>query len=156
MECSCVVISLTTNPVTIDDLRKLIVDRVKSVKNVWVTNLTTNHAFKGSEFKVSNFSGLYSISVETEYITQERFEGDIKEVIKDIRRVFYEHRNMCEYLYDIQVYNPYEIGFTLDVTIKETVDGEQVLAQAINAMNAHLSQEVEFKILVGNTINIDF
>lgn len=138
---------MTTNPVTIDDLRKLIVDRVKSVKNVWINTLTTTYSFKGSEFNVSDFSGIYAISVEMEYVSRSIFESEKSQVYKDIRSTFYEHRNICEYLYDINIFEPYELTFKIDITIEEMVHGEHMLAQAINAMNAYLSQEVQFKSL---------
>lgn len=138
---------MTTNPVTITDMRKLILDRVPSVKNVWITTLTTDHNFKGIDFQISTFSGLYSIQVEMEYISAATFEDKKAEVMKVIRRVFYEHRNICEYLYDIQVYSPYQLAFHFDISIDETAHGEYVLAEVINAINDYLSKDVEFKSL---------
>ncbi|MCH2233069.1 MAG: hypothetical protein MK078_02365 [Crocinitomicaceae bacterium] len=138
---------LTTNPVTIDDLRKIIVDRVPSVKNVWVSNLSTTHTFKDAEVELKSISGLYSVNVEIEYVSKELFKQEKSIVQERIKSIFEEHRNICELLYDINVFDPYEIKFRVDLNIEETANGESLLAEAINLLNANLSQEVQFKSL---------
>ncbi len=138
---------LTTNPITINDLRKLIVDQVKNVKNVWIEPLLNKVDFRGQKETTKNVRGLYIIALEMENVPNNDFEQKKRELIDEVERVFYQHRNICEYLYDIYVLEPFELGFKLDVTIENTSNGESVLAQVINEMNHFLIQEVEFKSL---------
>ncbi len=135
---------LTTNPVTIDDMRKIIIDQIPNVKNAWITPYKTSI----SDYSVFQLNGLYSISVEIESLPlSEGYEIEKEKLSKEVERVFYNNRNLCEDIYEIIIYDPYEITFELELSIEETVLGERVLAQVINEINAYLLQKVTFKTL---------
>ena len=87
---------LPCNPLTINDYRKLIVDRVKEVANVW---LTPFRARVPAKF----VNGLYDIWLYVPNADPCSCDGEyLPDVIRDhVRRIYCDHRDLCEDLHAI-------------------------------------------------------
>lgn len=127
---------LTTNPVTINDYRKVIIDELEEVDNVWLYPLKPAHA-NGA------LNGLYKIVVQVSRDTAAdllagRTAGD--EIVQLVRKCFVSRRNLCEDLADeIVILKPVKVTIEADIQVATREHPEQLLAQVVhqleNAMN---------------------
>ena len=134
---------LTTNPVTFNDYRKLWIDQISNVKNVWVSPVSDYHT------DLDTVKGLLHIFVQKyEYQTnpnQEQIENN--RIRKDIQTLYNSNRNLCESLYAIEISQ--SLTFTIDFKIRllDLVDSEEVLAAILYRINAYLAPEVGYYAL---------
>lgn len=129
----------TTNPVTINDLRKLIIDQVEDVKNVWITCVNMDGTPSGNKLK-----GLYNITVELYFYDDRQAHA---EILQQVQNVFHAHRNLCEDIYDISICKPYTLGLKFNISLEDNVDGEDMLAQILYKLTNFLTPEVQFSSL---------
>jgi hypothetical protein len=140
---------LTTNPVTVKDYRKLLIDQVTNVKNVWL--IPHESSIDNSVNRATNLPimGLYDIYVDL----YNYFDGPSKMVeeserIKNsIKHTFFHARNIGEDINEIHILNPVKIGISLQLKINENADGEEVFANALYLVQNYLSPEVKFNSL---------
>jgi hypothetical protein len=117
---------MTCNPVTISDYRKLIVDRVPSVANVWLTPIKP-----GSE----NVGGCYHISLYVADMASNSTDcgGDPQlspQRIKDkVRTLYNQHRGLCEDVDQIDILTPVPVTVTADITVNDPQLADTVMAQ---------------------------
>jgi len=138
---------LTTNPIVKEDYRKLLVDGVHNVKNVWIR--THNQDRKTNCHSEFNIRGLYYIFVEMydydpnpEALSKE--EGRVK---NEMRALYHKHRNLCEDLYDVTILRPLNLDMELHLTIDVEADGEDVFAHIYYNINDFLTHEAKFESL---------
>lgn len=109
---------LPCNPVTERDYRKLLIDRVPTVGNVWLTPVTSGEV-----------QGLYDLGIYApgghDCATDERAPDAI---IDAVRRVYHRHRGLCEDLRDITVLENVEAVVSADAGIDESRTPELILA----------------------------
>lgn len=138
---------LTTNPVTQSDYRKLVIDQVTNVKNVWFRpNNQVYHNSGSSDRLINNLKGLYHIYIEM-YDYDPDPVAQLKEenrIIGEVRKLFHAHRNLCEDVYDIVIFKPFELQLKLKLTLDKTVSGETVFANIYYRINDHLTHNVKF------------
>ncbi|OEJ98587.1 hypothetical protein A8C32_05140 [Flavivirga aquatica] len=131
---------LTTNPVTFNDYRKIWIDQIPNVKNVWV------YPIDDYEKELNNIKGLLHVFVEKyEYHvdpTQEATEN--KQIIDEVQDLYNSHRNLCESLYAVEVYKPLTLSVDLRITLLDLVDGEEILANILHRINDYLAPEVSY------------
>lgn len=136
---------LTTNPITVDDFRKLFIDGVTNVKNVWIKsqNQESDHTFHTTQ---KNLKGLYHIFIEMyEYSTDPVERKDEEDrIIHDVRGLFHKHRNLCEDLYRVTIFKPFHLHLRMKLTIGHTANGEEVFAKIFFKVSDYLSHEVRF------------
>ena len=140
---------LTTNPVIKEDYRKMMVDGVKNVKNVWIKTHNQDRYGENRDGNRMNIKGLYHVFVEMyEYDSDpKQLKIDEKHVKNSIKALFHAHRNLCEDLYQITILKPYFLNMKLSLTLDMEVDGEVIFAQIYYNINDHLSHEANFKSL---------
>lgn len=137
----------TTNPVTVSDYRKLILDRFREVRNVWINPIEI------SEFGLE-LTGLYKVFLQLDRPTispqledklqdensdlQKSADEPKKEQLEDTLRevnIFLEnHRNLCERFHSITI--PEQVGVSVNVK----------LIIAFTAETALLKAEIFFKL----------
>ncbi|MFY1826881.1 hypothetical protein ACN47A_13255 [Myxococcus fulvus] len=109
---------LPCDPVTERDYRKLLIDRVPQVANVWLTPVTTGEV-----------QGLYDVTIlapgRDDCATDERSPDAI---IDAVRRVYSRHRALCEDLRDISLLEPLEATVVAEASIDERRTPEDILA----------------------------
>lgn len=118
---------LTTDPVTINDYRKLILDQVPQLRNVWIEKDDAH----GSALK-----GLYRVFIDVP-------ENQDKDTIKEnVREMLVSNRNLCEDFKDITILDPYYITIKSAIVLQKGVDADQVLADILFEVDNFLSPPV--------------
>ncbi len=140
---------LTTNPVIKEDYRKLLVDGVNNVKNVWIKTHNQERYGAINKSEKMNIKGLYHIFVEMyDYDSDPgQLKSEEKHVKDRVRSMFHAHRNLCEDLYQITILKPYFLELQLSLSLDIDVDGEEVFAQIYYNINDFLSHEAKFESL---------
>ncbi|MBL3526241.1 MAG: hypothetical protein JMN27_02690 [gamma proteobacterium endosymbiont of Lamellibrachia anaximandri] len=141
---------LPTEPVTTIDLRKLIIDQVPMVRNVWIEQDNSVNYFvdcsRGTQSTIAppedhnqteyRLNGLYRLRVEPhDRITKKL----TKQVTTDVAKVFHQHRNLCEDLAGIDLIREQAIRVCADIELTEEADIDLTCARIIHAMQQRLS-----------------
>lgn len=131
---------LTTDPITFNDYRKIWIDQITNVKNVWI------HPVDVESSSVNNAKGFMYVYVEKYVYAQEPEEELIENqrIIKEVIALYNDHRNLCEDIYKVEIYEPLFLTLELEVSLSEKVDGEEILATILNKINNYLTPEVNY------------
>ncbi|TCI93162.1 hypothetical protein [Tenacibaculum sp. M341] len=134
---------LTTNPVTFNDYRRIWIDQIENVKNIWV------YPIDDYQEELDNIKGLLHVFVEKhEYHHKPENEATENEALKaEIARLYHEHRNLCEGLYAIEIFKPLPLVVNFKIMLSDIANAEEVLANIIHAVNDYLAPEVNFSSL---------
>ncbi len=148
---------LTTNPVTVTDLRKVALD-VAGVKNAWVEPAQSSadfyyHAGKQEislapdppttepPAKVAvTMKGLYQVLIETSDLAG----IDGSEVRRNVALHLHKNRPLCEDFVDIQVLEPQLVQVQMALEIGPIEDPVDLLAQVLEAIEEQLSPMIPF------------
>jgi hypothetical protein len=138
--------ALTNAPVTINDYRKLFLDRFAELRNVWLDPVTEtlfantkkrNLARKASAdavpFKVR---GLYKIRL---LFRDDAKAARKKQVIEGLESFFYQNRNLCEDLEDIGITPLQDILVCAEIQLTADANIEKAHASVIFALQTFLS-----------------
>ena len=132
-----------SNPITVKDYRKLIIDQVKEVRNVWLlpTRPTEN-----------SLRGLYKVLVDLGKNSLEEGAAEMSpeqelEIIQKIREVYCNHRNLCEDVEEIIVLEPIDVSVYADIEINKIEEIELILAKIYYAIDQYFNPEVHFYAL---------
>lgn len=138
---------LTTNPVTINDIRKAVQDEITDVYNIWLERILSTHSSEG-------IKGLYAIYVQ---ITKEaasrmndknepKDKEEFKEQIKNqVRKTFISKRNLCEDCErDIIILEPIEIIVSADVSVSEDIIPEEILSSIYCGIEEYLNPPIKY------------
>ncbi len=131
---------LTTCPVSFSDYRKIWIDQIVNVKNVWV------YPVDNYSRDVSNIKGLLHVFVEKyQYKTDaDEDANDNERIIKELKEIYNSNRNLCEDIYDVEIYKPLRLTMSLNITLSSSVNGEEVLARIFNKVNDYLAPDVKY------------
>ncbi|MCB0401167.1 MAG: hypothetical protein KDD41_03730 [Flavobacteriales bacterium] len=137
---------LTTNPITMNDFRKVLIDGITNVKNVWIGSQDGIFVDSDEGNPQRNIKGLYHIFVEMyEYASDPTaLQDEENRIKKAVRKLFHAHRNLCEDLYDVTIYKPFPLQLVLKLTLSEMVNGEEIFANIFYKMSDYLTHEVRF------------
>ncbi|BDS13526.1 hypothetical protein [Aureispira anguillae] len=127
---------LPSNPVTQDDYRILIIDRIQYVKNAWVDPVRDN---------MQGIRGLYRILLQIDETA--RTEDGIRRIKKEVFALFNQHRNLCEDIESIQVLEVDKIEIFADIDIHSEAIAEEVLAEILFHLEEHLNPSIQFHTL---------
>lgn len=111
----------TTAPVTLEDYRKLFFAHIPELDNVWV--------------ECDTATGGYTVRVVLSPFEEE----NEKAVIKQIKKVYNSHRNLCEFLGEVMIVHPEELEFHAEFEIKPGEDASIVLAKLYGVILRYLS-----------------
>jgi hypothetical protein len=132
---------LTSNPVTIADYRKAIIDEVIEIDNVWLTPVAS--VSKGNFIK-----GLYKVEVQVnqklaqQWVPGNAFEKAIKTRVKES---FVSKRNLCEDINgDVIILKPVEIAIKAEIQIEASKVPEEVLAQIYRILQIAINRPVTY------------
>jgi hypothetical protein len=130
---------LPCNPVTINDYRKLIIDQVKGIRNVWLIPDDTN----------PDVRGLYRIALhvpdETECVCD--IANVATTVNQQVTEVYNRHRGVCEDLAAVYLLAPILTRAEARVAIAESVSPDKTLARIFFQLGLLLAPEIERKSL---------
>lgn len=128
--------ALTGPPVTVMDFRRLLIDQVPRLGNVW---LTPRPLGAGSA------DGLYDIRILPEtplpgmHVKRRRRHHD--RLVARVRRTFIRHRPLCEDIGSIRALRPLRTRIGAEVHLQPGARPEEVMAQAIYRLALALAPE---------------
>ncbi|OCX53152.1 hypothetical protein BEL04_02215 [Mucilaginibacter sp. PPCGB 2223] len=130
----------TSNPVTINDYRKAIIDEVKETDNVWLIPLLPTN-------DTNTIRGLYTIVVQVNKIFAKQWlagEADPATVSASVLKAYSSKRNLCEDIFnDIVVLKPVEVAIHADIQIEANLVPEQVLANIYLTLENNINKPVK-------------
>lgn len=128
--------ALPTNPVSIQDYRVLIIDRVQYVRNAWIEVVRDN---------LQGINGLYRVMLQIDEAA--RNPENIKRIKEEVWKVFSQHRNLCEDLDSIHVLGVERVTVFAELDISTDGIAEEILANILFKLEEYLNPTVEFHTL---------
>lgn len=124
-------------PLTIDDYRRLIADRVPEVANVWLRPLPPSATRR-------SVSGLYDIALYVPGADPCGCEGEpgLEDVRERALRVYTRHRNLCEDVRSVRVLSPIPTVVSAKITIDDSRAPEAILADVLFQIGLALAPEI--------------
>lgn len=134
--------SLPSNPVTIEDYMKLIIDHVKEeVRNIWIEPLR-RFSQKGA------INGLYHVKVwlqDSVYMMDtEARDKAYKDVKANVWKFLDQNRLLCEDFEDIVILKPQMLNLKASIRLDQGADAEDVLAKVFFEIDRAVSPLVRF------------
>jgi hypothetical protein len=161
---------LTCNPVTLLDLRKLLID-IPGVRNAWIEladpaetaiyqddkTVELQHQ-KSEPLKDGDPSRPSSAIVKPDglYIVRLELEDDmvadacgvksvpVDRILGDVRTILHRHRNLCEDFLDIVILDDEQVALCVDIEIDASANPEELLLQMVRELEEFLSPTVKF------------
>ena len=144
---------MTTHPVTLDDLRKLVLD-VAGVKNVWIEKVDAPglplYYHEGRQvlslqaeslaFETIHLKGLYRVLIETSDLAN--IDGTT--VKQDVVRRLHANRPLCEDFEQIEILKKNKVILNARIVIGPVDDIEAVLSNIYEKISNYLSPRVPF------------
>ncbi|MES2004843.1 MAG: hypothetical protein V4450_10010 [Bacteroidota bacterium] len=144
---------LTTNPFTVNDLRKLVLDSVPEVYNVWLEKIYSNQQSGYSK-------GLYNVVIQlfdpeeemeesvNEALAAEQMEAKIisleEEVIGRVKNIVLSNRNLGEDYISFTILKPCTVEIEANIVIDRHVHNEEILAEVYCAIESMLNPPLYF------------
>ncbi|MCB1037445.1 MAG: hypothetical protein KDD47_26680, partial [Acidobacteria bacterium] len=125
---------LPGNPVTTDDVRKLIVDRVKELANAWVEPLPYG--------RPGEVGGLYRILAYVAEADPRCGAERVSAVAQQVEKVYAAHRELCEDVKEVVVLEPIVAQVFARVSVDETLAPEALLAEVYFRLGNFLAPEL--------------
>ncbi len=120
------------DPVTELDFRRLIIDRVKKVKNAWVIPVGDHPA---------GYKGLIRILVQCAMDLDDSSRNSIQE---EVAELFHEHRQLCQDLDSVVLLKEEVLEFSGKIHLAPDAIGEQVMARIFHAVEHYINPDVNF------------
>ena len=146
---------LPSAPVTENDYRKLIIDRVPGVANAWLIPCPADPP-------PDAVNGLYDIAVYAPGADPCVCDDDAEllpaTVLARVRRVYCGHRSLCEDVHDVHLLEPLPVIVAGIVTIGDRLSPEAILARLLFNLGNFLAPEprrVPLKALVDAGLGAD-
>ena len=138
---------LTSKPILVNDFRKLIIDRVPEIHNVWIVPATDT---KGKE----GIKGLYNVLIQVNneevdrYLNTEISSEDKqlykKKIIDQVRTVVNSQRSLGEDYHSFVVLDPAEIQIEADVVVERHQMHEEILADVYDMLMRTITPPIHF------------
>jgi hypothetical protein len=123
----------TNNPITANDLRKVFLDEIPEIKNIWFEPVSQHDA---------GFNGLYNILVDTSLINTSK-EGE-KALKQRIEAVYSCYRNVCEDIFEIKLLEQLPITICGEIETDGLVELAQIMANIYFIVEQNINPEVQF------------
>jgi hypothetical protein len=150
---------LNTHPVSINDYRKIVIDQVTEVQNIWISS-------PKDLFGSRSVRGFYNVSLQLTVSTWQTLldieneqENTIKKeaIIQKVKNVLFENRMIGNDFYNFKIVEPKNIKIIAKISVDNTESPEEVLAQIFWAINNFLNPSVDYFLpneLLDKNINI--
>jgi len=127
----------TSHPTNHQDYRKIIIDAIPEIKNVWF--------FPYPEHR-NTLKGLYQIIIELDESTQNLKEQS-DNIVHKVKEIFSQNRSLCEDIEEIKVAETLNISIKADIEVEEIGNLEYILADIYSKANQMVSPDVHFNSL---------
>lgn len=142
---------LSSAPVTINDYRKLILENIEGVRNVWLkanekpTNIPkeilsiNNKSVPGSvETKVKGFYDVYLDCID--------YKED-SSIINQVKTLLHKNRQLCEDINKCEALKPLNVGIEADIEVKQDYDYEVIRTKIYSELSKYVSPDLRFYTL---------
>ncbi len=153
---------LTFHPITKNDYRKLILDQVKGVQNVWIQPIES--VYKPNVFVAKNHAeltftnentnppltigGLYNVKIELENTEGLEFktasQADIGKVKIEVHNQLMAHRNLCEDFNCVETVEFEYVGICADIELHKTANPVDVKKAIYKTIYAYITPQLRF------------
>lgn len=147
---------LTSYPVTLTDLRKLVID-VAGVKNAWIEKVEEQRTplyFAEAERQLSldttpdsadpvALKGLYRVLIEKSDLND--IDGTV--VQREVTRRLHAHRNLCEDFEEIRILDPQPVAVHARIEIGQVDDAGELLLTIYQRIAEYISPAIRFSTL---------
>lgn len=123
---------LPSNPITSNDLRKLIIDKIDAVQNAWVYPDKDN---------LQNISGLLKVKVQLNDTLDEK---TLAKTLQEVDGLLMQHRSLGTDFNKAEPLKKDEIRFECDISLDSFAVGEQVLAHMYKNIEESISNKPIF------------
>jgi hypothetical protein len=113
---------LPVNPVTEDDYRRLLIDRVPRVANAWIT------PYRPEPDAPRGLHGLYDVELYAPGLDPACSPDGERKLEDAVRRVYSAHRNLCEDLRSVRVLAQVPVTVHAEVAVSGTHTPDRVMA----------------------------
>ena len=120
------------DPLTAIDYRRLIIDRIKMVRNAWVFPVMDDP---------SGYKGLYRIMIQCGLDIDEVTRAAVSD---EVEQLFQAHRHLAQDLKEIILLEEDLISFSGKINITSDAIGETVLAHLYSAIDNYINPEVHY------------
>ncbi len=124
---------LTVNPVTLNDYRRVLIDELPDLKNIWLIPLFTED---------STLRGLYRLVADAQ-----EYKEDSTELIEKIRKVYAKYRTVCEDIEEVVIRKPIIITLNASIELDASAEPEPILAELFFRLNEYYNPEINFSSL---------
>ena len=161
---------LSSNPTTITDYRKFILEHVPGVRNVWMKRVEKkiDKATPTNIKEELRVKGFYDTTIELEenvflheiqrYIRRNnagQYTAEYAEKYTDVFRAYVKnmlqkHRNLCEDFVNVEVSNPVKIGICVEIELDDAIlsqkdlDEKQILQHIYDAVDQYISPSISY------------
>ena len=122
-----------TTPSTVNDFRKLIIDRVKRVANAWIIPI--------GDHKMG-IRGLFEIFIEC---SEDLSDLELKFLKREVAAVFHAHRLVGHDLEEVYILKKVDLSIKGEVTIESDALGELVMAKIYSDLDSYINPQVELQ-----------
>ncbi|HZL12351.1 MAG TPA: hypothetical protein VFC65_20390 [Prolixibacteraceae bacterium] len=131
---------LTSLPVTIDDTRKMIIDRFDEIQNVWIAikeNVGYEEALRG----INRIEILPKISFLKKMVGKPQIKIDF---LDEVNKFLRENRNLGEFYEDALLLEPQDINISFKVYINEDAELEITIARLFLQLLEYVYNPIQY------------
>jgi len=126
----------SVSPVTSNDYRKLIIDNIKEVQNIWL------------ELDNSNGKRMYKVSVILDDIRITQRGGNKKDILEKIQNLLMENRNLGEdFDINLNEIKPVNVTYTGRIIFENNIDKDKLIANVLFQLSNLLSPSIPYRSL---------
>jgi hypothetical protein len=120
----------TCNAWTADDYRKLVLDQLVDIGNVWFIprEVEKDHV---------RVRGLYDVLL---YLP---LTADAEKLKTEVRRIYASHRNLCEDLHEVHILKKNQVSLYADIAFNDDASPESILARVFFSVSQYMSPEIK-------------
>jgi hypothetical protein len=127
---------LTNNPLSVNDFRKLFLDNIAEIKNIW---------FEPVKEYEAGFNGLYRVLIDTSLISATK--DDEEKVIEKVHQIFSQNRNLSEDIFEVKILEQLPVKIFADIETDGLNELGQIMANIYFAVEQYVNPEVKFHSL---------
>jgi hypothetical protein len=116
-------------PTTINDFRKILIDKIPDLKNAWLTPIKQSSL--GTKIE-----GLYEVLLLTRENSKEA------DIVSEVRKLLSANRNLCEDFDRIRMLDSEPIRIQLTLNISPDSIGESIVAQILMRLSEHFAPTI--------------
>lgn len=124
--------AFSSSPFTVNDYRKLIIDRIKLVANAWVVPI------KGNKM---GLRGLFEIFIEC---AEELSDIEVHYLKKEVADLFYKYRLVGHDLEEVFILKKVYLSIEGAIVIESDALGELVMAKLYAVLDSYINPQVKF------------